>query len=283
MKYLLSLLFCISLLSCEKNAEEPTNDIDKTLANCGCTDEKADNYSTLAICDDGSCLYKDDELKTLNILYTSTGCGACGIWGIDCYSTYSKDDMEGAIPFEVHFKYNDPMINAISDSFVTLGKPNFSPFFAIGLTKSTVLADTRPETCEQSSDNADKLIAEFKENTLPFQSAVQQKIDGDSIIIWASVDKVQQEHTRIAAFILEDDLIYTQNAGWKNDIEDWVHNNVLRASATYVKGEAFEGNADKRWSIAIDENWNPEKLKTVLVIWQENNGEFKILNAKLTK
>jgi hypothetical protein len=270
--FLLSLAF---LASCGTDEQLEPKEI------CGCTDQTAANFSQEANCDDGSCVYLDDEMRTLNTFFTSTGCGACGIYGIDCFTGYSEKMLDKALPFELHFKYGDPMINETNDSFVQVARPSWSPFFAVGLKQSMVLGQDRPETCELSDANAEKLIAEFYDKYPRTQIGITQTIENDTLNAHFSINTLGLENLKYAVYVLEDSLVYTQNAGWRNDIEGWVHNHVVRDAITPVFGTPLKSQEKVgQLQILMNPEWNKDHIYTMLVLWTTENTLPEVVNAE---
>ena len=264
---LFAALFLIS--SCSSDDSSP-----EEISVCGCMEESSPNFNAQATCDDGSCLQLDDEVKTLNILFTSTGCGACGIWGIDCHKNYSSAMLKNAVPFELHFKYGDPMINKTNDSFISLVRPQFSPFFSVGLDRSIQQGMDRPHSCELSGEYAEKLIEEFAAVTPTSKIAVSHLATDDSITVHYAIELDDAaEDIYYALYISEDSLVHTQNAGWKNDLEGYVHHNVVRKSITPVLGRKMKTSSKVgKVTIHNQEIWNPEHLKAVLVLWNRSDA-----------
>lgn len=274
---LFSLLFSLFLLSCQ-----PDESTDPKIEEiCGCTDDAAANFNADANCDDQSCVYLDDEMRTLNTLLTSTGCGACGIYGIDCHTSYSQQMLDKSLPFELHFKYGDPMINETNDSFVQIAKPRYSPFFAIGLQESMVVGQDRPKTCELSGENAEKLIEKFYNTTTRTQIGITQTIKNDTLTAHFAINSLGLEGINYAIYVLEDSLVHTQNAGWRNDIEGWKHNNVVRDAITPVLGNLLKTQEKTgQISIPLNEKWKAENLYCMLVLWEPTSQLPKVINAE---
>ncbi|MGB0432010.1 MAG: Omp28-related outer membrane protein [Bacteroidia bacterium] len=269
---LLSLIF---LASCGTDEQPEPKDI------CGCTDKIAANFSQEANCDDGSCVYLDDEMRTLNTFFTSTGCGACGIYGIDCFTGYSEKMLDKALPFELHFKYGDPMINETNDSFVQVARPSWSPFFAVGLQQSMVIGQDRPEACELSDANAEKLINDFYSKFSRTQIGITQVIKNDTLNAHFAINTMGLQNLKYAVYVLEDSFVFTQNAGWRNDIEGWVHNHVVRDAITPVFGTPINVQQKKGMvQIPINSEWKTENIYTMLVLWNTENALPEVVNAE---
>lgn len=265
----------------EEKQEEEKEEEKET---CGCTDQLAVNFNDEVSCDNGSCVYIDDDKKTLNTLFTSTGCGACGIWGIDCHKDYSKEALDKAIPFELHFKYGDSMINETSDSFVAIARPRYSPFFAVGLKESMGGGSDRPTICVNSHKNADEMIDQFITEAPASQLGITHTIKDGRIEAHFAVEMSEFENVKYAIYVLEDGLVYVQNAGWKNDIPGWVHNNTVRDAITPVLGTPLKTDkASGSISLELDPEWNPDNLYTVLVLWDDTKGLPTVVNAETSK
>lgn len=293
-KYFLLLFTTVFLITgCDKTTVEPEEpevkeqeqkEEEEEKEVCGCRDQAAANFMAEATCDDGSCIYLDDEKKTLNTLFTSTGCGACGIWGIDCYKGYTKEVLDKAIPFELHFKYGDSMINKTSDSFVAITRPSYSPYFAVGLNNSMVRGEDRPSTCEKSHANADELIEQFLAAAQDSRVAINHTIDGDQLNAYFAIESENTENLSYAVYVLEDGLVYVQNAGWRNDIPGWVHDHTVRDAITPVLGIPLkDGKVTGSVSLTMDSEWNPDNIYTVLVIWNQTTGLPQVVNAETSK
>lgn len=274
---LLLLLILSTTISGCITEPDPVDDI------CGCTDNSAQNFSIDANCDDGSCVFLDEDVKTLNTLFTSTGCGGCGVWGVDCHTKYAHEMLDKAIPFELHFKYGDPMINATSDSFVAIARPRYSPFFAVGLIESMDLAaENRPMICEKSEEKAEGFISTFKEEARNSKIGISHTIKNGKINVHYAYELADFEGLQCALYILENNIVATQNAGWKNDVEGWQHQNVVREAITPVLGHKIK-ESKKVGSITfpINENWNQDELYAAMVIWEPNTPYLpKVVNAE---
>lgn len=278
----LPLLFLTALVACDQEQTGPQVETER----CGCTDEKAINYEAEANCLDSSCLYFDDEQKNLNVLFTSTGCGACGIWGINCFEGYTDSMQKLAIPLAVHFKYGDPMITPTNDSFVALIKPEHSPYFTVGTSYSQERGRDRPHSCELSGKNALEMLESWQAEVPSTRLAINiEEVSGQLSRIHYAAEVNGLSHCKVSIYRVQDSMVFTQNAGWRNDIENWVHRHVLRESLTSFASETLSSEGDNYETIELPESFYTAYPKShlVAVIWQEQaDGSWQVLNAERT-
>jgi hypothetical protein len=79
-------------------------------------------------------------------------------------------------------------------------------------------------------------------------------------------------------------LVYTQNAGWRNDIEGWVHGDVVRAALTPVLGRPLmAASTTRQLSLALPDGYNPRQVYAMLVLWQPTGQLPQVVNAERTK
>ena len=142
----------------------------------------------------------------------------------------------------------------------------------------------RPETCELSAKNADELINAFLAENVHSKIGVSHHIKNDSLFVDFGVETPDFEKLRYAIFILEDSLVYTQNAGWKIDIAGWVHNNVVRDALTPVMGISIKkAEVVNQISKPITNNWKKDYIYAVLDVWKLENGLLRVVNAESSK
>lgn len=250
---------------------------------CGCTDEKAINFDTEATCSDNTCLYFDDDIKNVNILFSSTGCGACGVWGINCFEAYAEELSQLAEPLAVHFKYGDPMITPTNDSFVARIQPRHSPYYTVGTVFSQGRNGDASQICEESGENALKLLQEWKAEIPKTRLALGiDPVNAGMTKVHYAADVAGETDCRLSIYLLQDSMIYTQSTGWREYIEGFVHQHVLRESITNFSGVALEPNGDNygviEWPAAFSEASPNSRL--LAIIWQKVEGEWRVLNAE---
>ena len=273
------LLFAIATVfaGCDSTPEPPIEDI------CGCPNQNAVNYNVDANCNDNSCVYLEDKQRQMALLFTSTGCDACGIWGIDCYDSYLENLGDDVVPVISHFKYNDPLINEMSQAWREQFSPAFSPFFITGTTATIDLENG----CEGSEKNAITEVDALVNGTRYFNLGIKSMITDSTVRCIAAFEKLahnaEVESYRIATFLLENGFVYDQRRGWKKYIEDMIHNHSIRAGFTTLEGELIEIEVGQKdfidLELPLNEKWKAENLYAVAIIWSQNaDGDLEVEN-----
>ncbi len=131
------------------------------------------------------------------------------------------------------------------------------------------------------------LIREELQKTAPVEIELAVALINDEISIHTTLKGVDGNSVgKLQLWILEDDITAFQMMpdGTRND--NYVHNHVLRAAVNGQWGEDVtvqEGyTVEQDHSIAISDEWNPEKLAVVAFVYNDN-GVLQVTKTKLSQ
>ena len=129
------------------------------------------------------------------------------------------------------------------------------------------------------ASNAKKLsnvLNDFNKKTLCVAGvSVSSTVADGKVNVTAKVESSLNGSHFISAFLLESGIVETQtyfpDEGGSKELEDFVHDNVVRAKFTQSSvGDPFNAVAGKQetfsWSLPIDASWNAKNLSVVVLV-----------------
>lgn len=150
-------------------------------------------------------------------------------------------------------------------------------------TKSHILREAQLESAIKS--------ALAKENSIDLTLQTTFHSTTNQIFIQAEIKylKPGSSNHNLCIFIAEDSIVQYQRDDRLNppDVEDYVHNNVLRGGITSTWGIPLSQSdipvgtsfsKDFTYVIPLDKDWNPSKLKIIAFI-HDNGNSFEILQV----
>jgi hypothetical protein len=217
--------------------------------------------------------------------YTGTWCGHCPRVGIKL-EDYVINGHPNCIVISNHGPSNDPFTFS---SHGTLA----SSFSVTGYPSAWVDRDFK------WSENNSQLDQQFTNRRPPLGIALQTSVAGNMVNVTAKVkfDVTTAVSLRVVAYLLEDGQVYPQvnynYYGLPNPIPGYVHNGILRKTATDLFGDAIptasqvKGTTyDKSFSIDAT-GYDVSKCKIVAFVVQGTNNQGRkervVLNAQVVK
>ncbi|MCX6273252.1 MAG: Omp28-related outer membrane protein [Bacteroidetes bacterium] len=249
----------------------------------GCTDPNSLNYNKDANIDDGSCLKIEKKQYGFIIEYTAAWCVYCGgtNGAVKMHELYKTGNV---VAIAAHAANGDPMNNAgLYNSFNSC-RPDGGgiPHFWIG----------------DIDDGSSGDLTALKAKTPEAGVVLSSQVVGDSLKVKAVTEffKALDGDYFLSVYVMEYGIDgYSGGSGdpyFQVGTSDptYMHDLVLRSANTpsFAYGEQIvttsvekDATITKNYSIAIDSQWNMQKVYTVACIWKKNKdtGFFEFVNG----
>lgn len=212
---------------------------------------------------------------------TASWCPNCGTWGWDFFdslkSVYENDNK--ATLLGVH--HSGDLRNPVSSWFANNLEFRYQPQFY-----------HNNEDIDVSRNNWDDKISELQDlvdvssagNPLSNFSFVNAFVENDEIVCNMRFDASSKavDDFYFAIYVFENNVENFQSSRGMSS-----HPNVLRdVMMDDPQGEIYEGADEsgnviyeKEYRMALDNNWNPDNIGLLAIMWQEENGQFIYDNA----
>ena len=215
--------------------------------------------------------------KPVIVKVTSTECNVCGLkaWDElkDAIDLYEDEAVIMAVhPLELSLLFSETSLNFIENMPVFFGTPSFyinkniQPF-------SFWLGNVREE------------IDNFQNREIVAHPSVNYTIEGRELKVEVETEffKRGKRPHHISVFVLEDEITEDQSSRGPED----KHSKVLR---THMGEEVF-GTAlseeeieigeifTNKYTLTLDEKWNPNKIQIAVIIWERNVDDYFIVNS----
>ncbi len=253
----------------------------------GCTDPFSINYNPNATDDDGGCFKPSSQKRALVGDFTATWCPYCGQWGAPEFKAALDQSGPNAVPLSIHNtdEITTTESTALTDyygaegivgGYPTLYVWNQSTFTSGGAGAGMV-------STEVSSGSADaSAVAGFTDNgtsiTISVSAATFTDVTGDYYV---------------AAYLMEDGLVYTQQIAGADPDPNFIHDHVIRASTNgscwgeqFIFGSGSNGTTwTKSYQITKNAAWKTENMYMVAIVWKYDSaeGKYTYVNAQETK
>ena len=273
----------------EPDLPTPEKALEAKEAKSGCTDPGALNFSSLAIEDDGSCLFTDKTQRSLFVKFTGQWCFACGDAGArnvgDIHSKYG----DGVVLLEAHSR--DDMSNAIADAWIKYWPSNSVPWFVANGT----------DVGWNSSGDIDAVNAQDPKVTFfGNYTADGVKMTGD---VYVQAEEDLEGTYRMGIYAVGQDLVAKQEAGKGDYYPDWdyikksddkgvypdyIHHAILfgEANNEAFGTEVFTAGSTKNtvekmsFSMNYTEMWKKaDHMDLAVIVWKDNGGTYEFVNA----
>ncbi len=253
----------------------------------GCTDPFSINYNPNATDEDGSCFAPSSEKHALAGDFTGTWCPWCGEWGGPEFDKMIDASGTKVVPMGIHV--TDEMTTAetaaldayytaenIVTGYPTLYVWNQSAFTDGTAGAASVDAEIASLTAEAGA------IADFVDNgtslTIQVSAKLFAEVTGDYFV---------------AAYLMENGLIYPQEVESTGTVSDWVHNHVIRGSSNgsawgeqWVFAAGQNGQAfNKSYSIEKHDDWNLDNMYCIAIVWKYDSAtdKYTFVNVQSTE
>ena len=231
--------------------------------------------------------YSQEAPETQSSLITkisATWCSPCGGWGWDMFHDLIVDNEEKATLIAVHHsgELQTTTSSAFADNFMITGQPQFF----IGNVKQSInsssAAAKRTEIQTAVNAIADTapivntgISATYTDGTQEINVNTQTEFFQDA-----------DANYYLGLYIVNDGYVgFQQNQGANAQ-----HEKVLVASFTtshfgdqLTTGAVTDGTViDGMYAIAIEPEWDMEKLEVISIIWSEVDGVYTYVNSNIT-
>jgi len=203
-------------------------------------------------------------------LFTSEGCSSCPPADELLAEFLHKQPVEGAqiIPLAFHVDYWNRLgwTDRFSDPKFTARQQAYAQAMKLrSMYTPQMIVDGRHEFVGSDGEAARKAIGQASRER---KGDVTLTLDGNRIHVQVS-NLVSKQECEVLLAITEDDLQsdvrHGENAGHK-----LAHVAVVRRLIPLGKAHGVEGSAD--WELAVDREWNPQKIRLVAFIQEPNHG-----------
>lgn len=253
----------------------------------GCTDPFSINYNPNATDDDGGCFKPSSQKRALIGDFTATWCPYCGQWGAPEFAAAIAQSGANAIPLGIHNtdEITTTESTALTDyysaegivgGYPTLYVWNQSSFSNGAAGAGMVSTEVSAGTAEASA------VAGFTDN-------------GTSITISVSAQAFSDltGDYYVAAYLMENGLVYTQQIAGADPDPNFIHDHVIRASSNgscwgeqFIFGSGSTGTVwTKSYQITKNAAWKTENMYMVAIVWKYDSaeGKYTYINAQETK
>ncbi len=231
--------------------------------------------------------YSQDAPETQSTLITkisATWCPPCGGWGWDLFHDLISDNEEKATLMAVHHSGNllTPTSGALADNFMITGQPQFflgnvnqSIGSSSAAAKRIEVQNAVNEAAEQAPIVNTGISATYSEATQEINVNTRTEFFQDA-----------NANYYLGLYIVNDGYVGFQQSQGSNA----EHEKVLVTAFTpshfgeqLTTGAVTDGTTiDGAYSIAIDSEWDIEKLEVVSIIWSESNGVYTYENSNIS-
>jgi len=215
--------------------------------------------------------------KPVIVKVTSTECNICGLTAWDelkeAIDLYEDEAVIMSVhPLELSLLFSNTSLEYVENMPQFFGTPTFYINRDVQLFNFWL-------------GRAREAIEAFQERQVIAHPFVDYIVEGNELKVQIETQflkKVSRPH-HLSVFIVEDEITEDQSSRGPED----KHSKVLRTHigenvfGTLFSEEPIEANQKfvNNYSLTIDENWNPEKIEIVAIIWERNLDNYIIVNS----
>lgn len=217
--------------------------------------------------------------KPVIVKVTSTECNVCGLKAWDELKEAIELYEEEAVIMSVHPLELSLLFSNTSLEFVE----NMPQFF--GTPTFYINRNVQPFNFWLGS--ARGVIEAFQERQVIAHPFVNYTIEADELKVEVKTEflkRVTRPH-HVSVFVVEDEITEDQSSRGPED----KHSKVLRTHmgenvfGTLLSEEPIKANQQfvNNFSLPLAENWNPENIEIVAIIWERNLDNYLIVNSNI--
>jgi hypothetical protein len=258
----------------------------------GCMDPNSVNYNKLATETDGNCQVADSKQRFFMMDITATWCPPCGSYGIPGFN--KSIDLIGesnVVAMSVHS--TDAMSCAAGNELM-----NYAQYKTTSVPRiagaDTLIFPAGVYTDITATANKIKGASDlFTSQTPTANCYIGKTISGSNVTLDVKTKffKAASGDYYIAAYILEDGIIASQQLATGGANATQVHNHVLRGSFSTTFGDVLANGSietgrvvSKTFTTSLNSTWKTENLRYAVVIWKKNaSGIYKFENCSEIK
>lgn len=252
----------------------------------GCTDPFSINYNPNATDNDGGCFAPSSQKRALMGDFTATWCPYCGQWGAPEFEKAIQGTGANAIALGIHNtdEITTNESTTLTDYYGAEGIVGGYPTLYVWnqATFSDGVAMAAAANADAATGPAEAgAVAGFTDNGTSMTISVSAQIFAD----------VTGDYY-VAAYLMENGLVYTQQIAGADPDPDFVHNHVIRASSNgsawgeqFIFGSGSSGQIfTKSYQIEKNDAWKTENMYMVAIVWKYDvaEGKYTYVNAQET-
>lgn len=252
----------------------------------GCTDPFSINYNPNATDNDGGCFSPSSQKRALMGDFTATWCPYCGQWGAPEFEKAIGGTGANAIALGIHNtdEITTNESTTLTDYYgaegIVGGYPTLYVWNQATFSDGNAMAGAA--NAEAGTGPAEAgAVAGFTDNGTSMTISVSAQIFAD----------VSGDYF-VAAYLMENGLVYTQQIAGADPDPNFVHNHVIRSSSNgnawgeqFIFGSGSSGQTfTKSYQIEKNATWKTENMYMVAIVWKYDSAEDKYtyVNAQET-
>ncbi len=252
----------------------------------GCTDPFSINYNPNATDNDGGCFAPSSQKRALMGDFTATWCPYCGQWGAAEFGKAIEGTGANAVALGIHNtdEITTNESTTLTDYYGAEGIVGGYPTLYVWnqATFSDGVSMAAAANADAASGPAEAgAVAGFTDNGTSMTISVSAQIFAD----------VTGDYY-VAAYLMENGLVYTQQIAGADPDPNFIHNHVIRSSSNgsawgeqFIFGSGSSGQIfTKSYQIEKNDAWKIENMYMVAIVWKYDvaEGKYTYVNAQET-
>lgn len=264
----------------------------KSAAVKGCKDPNSVNFNKDATEDDGTCQTADSKQRYFIMDITATWCPPCGSYGIPGFTkAISLIGESNVVAMSVHA--TDAMSCAAGNELMAYPqyKTTSVPRVAGG---SELIFPAGVYSDVNATANKIKTASDKVTSLAPVVNCyVGKTVSGSTVTldVKAKFFTATTGDYFLAAYVLEDGIVASQQMSSGGPNATQVHDHVLRGSFSSTFGDAIANGSieagkvvAKTFTTTLDSKWKADKLHYAVIVWKKDAaGVYKFENCSAIK